>query len=169
MKLERFPLGNPDVEVLPGTPKYPFRLRRDFVYLFPGDKDFRAQAFVAPATFESDMFSIPSFLKPWINPIGPGMHGAIIHDVLCSTEYGLPGEDIDRRVLRANRVLRQAMLDSGCGSVRAWWVYRGVQIGCKATWKDHVPSEVTDDLILMEQATERWYRADKAPANYWNK
>jgi hypothetical protein len=169
MKLERFPLGDPLVEVLPGNPKYPFRLKKDFVYLFPGDKDFRAQAFVAPATFESDMFSIPSFLKPWINPIGPGMHGAIIHDILCSTEYGLPEEDIDRRVLRANRVLRQAMLDSGCGSVRAWWVYRGTQIGCKATWKRHVPSEVTSDLILMTEAIERWERYDKAPANFFCK
>ncbi len=83
------------------------------------------------------------------------------HDILCSTEYGLPGEDIDRRVLRANRVLRQAMLDSGSSAFRAWLVYRGVQIGCKATWKDHDPAEVSEDLVLMEQAIARWEWSDR--------
>ncbi len=83
------------------------------------------------------------------------------HDILCSTEYGLPGEDIDRRVLRANRVLRQAMLDSGSSAFRAWLVYRGVQLGCKATWKDHDPAEVSDDLVLMEQAIARWEWSDR--------
>lgn len=162
MHRERFPLGNPEVEVLPGNPKYPFRLKKDFVYLYPGDDEFGAQAFVAPAGYELDMFSVPSYIKGLINPIGPGMHGAVIHDVLCSTEYGLPEESIDRKVLRANRVLRQAMLDSGCGAFRAWIVYQGVQLGCKATWADHDPAEVTDDLILMEQALARWERLDRS-------
>jgi hypothetical protein len=160
IKTERFPLGNPVLEVLEGTPKYPFRLTKDFVYLFPGDEDFPAQTFIAFEGFESDMFSIPSYLKGIINPIGAGMHGAIIHDVLCSTEYGLPFESIGRRVLRANRVLRQCMLDSGSGAFRAWLVYRGVQIGCRATWDAHEPEEVTDDLIEMQQALERWERAN---------
>ena len=92
-----------------------------------------------------------------------------MHDCLYSTEWGLPDESVDRRVLRANRILRQAMLDSGASKFRAWLVYRGVQLGGKATWADHDPAEVSDDLQAMLEATERWYRADKAPANYWNK
>jgi len=161
MRLERFPLGDPIVEVLPGQPKYPFRLVKDFIYLWPGDKDFKPMDVCCPRDFTSDMFSIPSMFKPWINPIGPGMHGAIAHDVICATEYGEPEDDLDRKVLRANRILRQAMLDSGCSPLRAWWVYRGVQIGCKATYRSHIPSEVTDDLILMSEAMERWKFSDR--------
>ena len=104
-----------------------------------------------------------------IDPKGAGIHGSILHDCLYSTEWGLPDESVDRRVLRANRILRQAMLDSGASKFRAWLVYRGVQLGGKATWADHDPAEVSDDLQAMLEATERWYRADKAPANYWNK
>lgn len=156
MNLERFPLGDPIVEVLHGKQKYPFRLVKDFIYCFPGDKDFSAFDVCCSKDFTSDMFSIPSFLKGLINPIGPGMHGAIVHDVLCATEYGEPADDLDRKVLRANRILRQAMLDSGSSKWRAWVVYQGVQIGCKSTYKNHIPEEVTDDLILMSEAMERW-------------
>lgn len=163
MKLERFPLGNPDVEILPGTQKYPFKLKKDFVYYFPGDNDFAAQEFVAPATYQTDFFSIPKILWPILSPIGPGIHGAIIHDVLCSTEWGLPGESVKKRVLRANRVLRQAMLDSGCPRWRVSLIYIGVQIGCKSTWKSHDAKEVTEDLILMTKATERWHSTDRRP------
>lgn len=52
------------------------------------------------------------------------------------------------------------MLDSGSGAFRAWIVYRGVQLGGRATWAAHDPAEVSDDLILMEQAVARWERAD---------
>lgn len=158
MNLERFPLGNPDIEVLPGEQKYPFKLRKDFVYLFPGDKDFALQTFVAPATYQTDFFSIPQILWPILSPIGPGIHGSIIHDVLCSTEWGLPGESVKRRVLRANRVLRQAMIDSGCPKWRVSIIYLGVQIGCIYTWKDHNPIEVSDDLQLMLEATEKFIK-----------
>lgn len=111
-------------------------------------------------------FSIPRFLWSIIDPKGAGIHGSILHDCLYSTEWGLPDESVDRRVLRANRILRQAMLDSGASSFRAWLVYRGVQIGGAATWKDHVPSEVTSDLILMAEAMERWERLDKPSSTY---
>ena len=40
MKKEKFPLGSPVVECLPGETRYQFKLVRDFVYLWEGDKDF---------------------------------------------------------------------------------------------------------------------------------
>lgn len=159
MNLDRFPYGNPDVEVLPGKQKYPFKLNKDFVYCFPGDGDFAAQDFVAPAGYQTDFFSIPQILWGILSPIGPGIHGAIIHDVLCSTEWGLPGESVAKRVTRANRVLRQAMIDSGCPKWRVNIIYLGVKLGCIYTWKTHRPAEVSDDLQLMLDATDRWYSA----------
>ena len=169
MKKEKFPLGSPVVECLPGETRYPFKLVRDFVYLWEGDKDFRPCTVVVPATYQTDFFSVPRFLWSIVDPKGAGIHGSILHDCLYSTEWGLPDESVDRRVLRANRVLRQAMLDSGSGAFRAWVVYQGVQLGGKATWATHDPAEVSDDLILMTEAIERWEKYDKAPANYWNK
>ncbi len=56
MKLERFPYGNPIVEVLPGKQKYPFRVKKDFVYLWPGDEDFRAFPVCVPEGYQTDFF-----------------------------------------------------------------------------------------------------------------
>lgn len=53
------------------------------------------------------------------------------------------------------------MLDSGSSKWRAWWIYRGVQLGGKATWADHDPAEVTDDLIMMTEAYDRWMASDR--------
>lgn len=93
MNLDGFPYGNPDVEVLPGEQKYPFKLKEDFVYCFPGDNDFVAQDFVTPAGYQTAFFSIR------------------------------------------------------------------VKIGCIYTWKTHKPVEVSEDLLLMLDATDRWYSA----------
>ena len=58
------------------------------------------------------------------------------------------------------------MLDSGSSSFRAWLVYRGVKLGGKATWADHDPAEVSDDLQAMLEVTERWERADRAVSRF---
>lgn len=146
----KFPLGDPVVRILPGKQKYPFVLEKDFIY--------RWSRFdiIVPAGFTTDMFSIPRILWPVISPIGAGIHGAICHDCLYSTEFGLPGETIEERCYRADKVLYDGMIDSGCSKLRASIVYRGVRIGGKYTWKQHIPSEVSDDLQAMLEAYERW-------------
>lgn len=161
MNLDRFPYGAPDLEILPGDNKYPFRVKKDFVYCWPGDNDFRAETIVCPKDYCTDLLSIPKVLWPILSPFQAGCWGSLPHDILCSTEWGYPDESIGRRVKRDNRILRQAMLDSGASGWRVWAVYQGVELGCAATWKDHIASEVTDDLILMEQAKARWERTDR--------
>ena len=164
MKLERFPLGAPELQLLPGTPKYPFRLLSDFVYCWPGDDEFGPEDIVCPATYETDLLSVPRWLWWILPPQGPGCWGALPHDILCSTEWGKPGESVGTRVRRDNRILRQAALDSGAPKWRVDLLFAGVEVGCKATWNVHVPSEVTDDLILMSQGFERWSMRKGVPA-----
>lgn len=61
MKREKFPLGDPIVECLPGENKYPFRLVRDFVYLWEGDEDFRPCTVVVPKGYQTDFFQFRAF------------------------------------------------------------------------------------------------------------
>lgn len=161
MNLERFPYGPPELEILPGKQKYPFRMKKDFVYCWPGDKEFRKLDVVVPATYCTDLYSIPRMLWPVLSPFGEGCWGAICHDALYGTEWGLPGESIKTRAHRANKILRQAAIDSGCSPFKAWIIYQGVELGGAATWKDHDPAEVSEDLVLMAQAIERWEKADR--------
>lgn len=56
MKIEKFPLGHPIVECLPGNNKYPFKLVKDFVYLWDGDEDFKKIDVCVPAGYLTDFF-----------------------------------------------------------------------------------------------------------------
>lgn len=165
LRLERFPLGRPQLEILEGDPEYPFRLTKDFVYLWPGDKDFGKLDVCVPAGYCTDLLSIPKVLWPILSPFGAGCWGSLPHDILYSTEFGLPGESISKRLTRDNRILKQACIDSGAHSFRAGTIFLGVQLGGRFTWWSHKKEEVTEDLILMSEALDRWQSADRKVSN----
>lgn len=75
----------------------------------------------------------------WDGPSGPAidtknfMRGSLVHDAL----YQLMREekiDQDQR-LRADEILRDICLEAGMSKLRAWWVFKGVQIGAASAAK----------------------------------
>lgn len=69
----------------------------------------------------------------WDGPSGPAidtanfMRGSLIHDALYQLirERHLPADDR----ISADRALREACIEDGMSSIRAWWVYHGVRVG----------------------------------------
>lgn len=156
MNLERFPLGRPDLGILPGENQYPFQLNADFVYCWPGYKHWPALDVCVPKDYLTDLLSIPRWLWPVLSPFGAGCWGALPHDILYSSEFSYPGQDkADARAMM-DQILYDAAVDSGCGKFRAGIIYRGVRVGGGATWRKHDPADVSDDLQALVEATERW-------------
>ena len=161
MNLDRFPLGDPDVGIFPGSRKYPFYLKRDFVYLWPGYGHWKPMDVCVSVGYETDLLSIPKLLWPILSPFGAGVWGALPHDILYSSEFSLPDQpEADARAM-ADRILYDAALDSGASKVRAGILYSGVRAGGWAAYSAHDPAEVSDDLQMMAEATDRWERADR--------
>lgn len=158
MNLDRFPLGDPDLGIFPGSRKYPFYLKRDFVYLWPGYGHWKPMAVCVPKGYETDLLSIPKVLWPILSPFGAGCWGALPHDILYGTEFSFPGQSKQDARAMMDRILYDAALDSGASKLRAKIIYAGVRVGGGATWKDHDPEEVSDDLQMMAEAVERWER-----------
>lgn len=163
MKPERFPLGKPLVEIESDGRKYPYTLARDFVYLWPGYVKWKAMDVCVPMGYQTDLLSIPKILWPVLSPSGSGCWGALPHDILYSTEYSLSGQSVSDARAMADRILYDAVLDSGAGRIRAGIIYSGVRAGGWASYKGHPPQEVTDDLQMMLEATERWSRYRPTP------
>lgn len=156
MKLERFPLGDPDLGIFPGSRKYPFYLKKDFVYLWPGYGHWKPMAVCVPKDYETDLLSIPKVLWPILSPFGAGCWASLPHDILYSSEFSLPDQSRDDARAMADRILHDAAVDSGASKMRTGILYSGVRVGGGATWKDHDPAEVSDDLQMLAEATDRW-------------
>lgn len=160
MNLERFPLGRPKLGLLPGSHKYPFVLEEDFVYLWPGYKNWKPFDICVPKGYQTDLLSIPKVLWPILSPFGAGAWGALPHDELYSTRFSLPGQsDSDARAM-ADRILFDAAKDSGASQVRAGIIYSGVRAGGWWPWKQGSAEEASDDLQAMAEAKERWQRGN---------
>lgn len=74
----------------------------------------------------------------WDGPSGPTidtktfMRGSLVHDAL----YQLMRELLlDSTIYRkpADKILRQICREDGMSYVRAWWVYKGVRVGARAS------------------------------------
>ena len=137
-----FPNGPPLVELTQPKAKYPWTVKRDFVYFW------RGKNYVCPEGYETDFLSVPRFLWSILNPTGPGAWGSLIHDILYSSEM-LPREQTDR-------IFLSAMLDSECDIFRANTMFRAVRVFGGATWLKHNPEEVSEDLVTVVRAMERW-------------
>ena len=110
-----------------------FRLLRRFGYRDPR----HSQPFVVPASTESfltDLTSVPWFFT-WLVPrTGPHLPAAVLHDGLVSDdprEVSYLGPVVTR--VEADRIFREAMLDTGTGLVRAWLVWTAVTLA--AAWQ----------------------------------
>lgn len=154
MNLDRFPLGRPNLSLLPGEEKYPFVLEQDFIYLWPGKGKWKAMDICVPKGYKTDLLSIPKPLWPILSPFGAGAWGGLPHDLGYSTHFG-PRDMIDQ-------VLYDAARDSGASRIRALTLYTGVRAGGSFVWNDNDPAEVSDDLQAMVEATERWQNANIA-------
>ena len=161
MKPERFPLGKPLVEVEGDGRKYPYTVARDFVYLWPGYKSWKPMAVCVPIGYQTDLLSIPRILWSILSPSGSGCWASLPHDILYSSEYSLPDQSRKDASAMADRILYDAAMDSGASRFRAGILYSGVRAGGWTTFKDHDPAEVSDDLQMMAEATDRWERADR--------
>ena len=109
-----------------------FRLLRRFGYRDPR----YAQPFVVPASTESfltDLTSVPWFFT-WLMPrTGVHLPAAVLHDGLVSDdprEVSYLGPAVSR--VEADRIFREAMLDTGTRRVRAWLAWTAVTLG--AAW-----------------------------------
>ncbi|GAA3661683.1 hypothetical protein GCM10022237_21960 [Nocardioides ginsengisoli] len=86
-----------------------------------------------PATFETDLTSVPTIFT-WLVPrTGRHLPAALLHDGLVHgpheppTYLSVEGHVLDR--VAADRVLRTAMRDSDTGPVRSWLVWSAVTLG----------------------------------------
>ncbi len=161
MNLDRFPLGCPDLGIFPGTRQYPFYLKRDFVYLWPGYGHWKPLDVCVPVGYETDLLSIPKALWPVLSPFGAGCWGALPHDILYSSEYSLPGQSKEDARAMHDQILHDAAVDSGASRFRAGVIFYGVRMGGGLTWKAHDPADVSDDLQMLAEATERWTRGQR--------
>lgn len=156
MNLDRFPLGAPCLQLLPGEEKYPFLLLRDFVYTWPGYKSWKPLDVCVPAGYRTDLLSIPKPLWPILSPFGAGAWGGVAHDGLYGTRFSLPDQDeADARAM-ADQILFDGARDSGASWCRSYTLWSGVSVGGKGAWDDTPAAEVSDDLLAMLEATERW-------------
>lgn len=83
-----------------------------------------------PATFVTDLTSVPSVFG-WLVPrTGRHLPAALLHDGLVSgpgqgpSYLSTTGADVDR--VEANRIFRDAMADTGTGVVRRWLMWAAV-------------------------------------------
>lgn len=117
-----------------------FRLLRRLGYRDPR----HAQPFVVPAStasFLTDLTSVPWFFTWLVPKTGPHLPAAVLHDGLVSQdprEVSYLGPPVDR--VEADRIFRDAMLDTGTGRVRAWLVWTAVTLA--AAWRVLQPRSV---------------------------
>ena len=135
--------GHPDPQAPPtivlerteDMPAQAFRLTRRIAY-----RDRRLGELVVPAdpaTFVTDLTSVPSVFG-WLVPrTGEHLPAALIHDGLVGSTAGRPthvsteGHVIDTEA--ANRVFRDAMADTGTGVVRRWLMWTAVTLATMVT------------------------------------
>ena len=166
MNLDRFPLGRPCTELLPGSEKFPFILHQDFVYLWPGYGKWPALEIVVPRGYRTDLLSIPKPLWPVLSPFGAGAWGGFPHDLLYSTRFSLPDQSSSDARAMADRILYDAAMDSGASSVRSRIIWIGVRAGGMFAWANGSAEEASDDLQAMVEATERWNNKKTLLANF---
>ena len=117
-----------------------------------------------PATFTTDLTSVPSVLT-WLVPrSGRHLPAALVHDALVA-DPAEPGETgvasyvsergvaVDR--VEADRVFRDAMADTGTGVVRRWLAWSAVTL---------VTLWVAPPLRAFAQSAEKWRKRIAAKA-----
>lgn len=90
-----------------------------------------------PATFVTDLTSVPSVFA-WLVPrTGQHLPAALVHDGLAGGTHGetsyLGAEDVDIDAEEANRVFRDALGDTGTGLVRRWLMWTAVTLATMLT------------------------------------
>lgn len=116
-------------------PAHEFRMPRRIAYL---DREFGELLVPAdPATFSTDLTSVPPIFG-WLVPrTGKHLPAALIHDGLVGpngeppTYLSTEGVDLDRE--QANRVFRDAMVDTGTGLARRWLMWSAVTLATLVT------------------------------------
>lgn len=156
MRLERFPLGRPRLDLLPAGSKYPFQVVSDFVYCWPGYGKWKAWDIVVPRDYLTDLLSVPRPLWPILPPHGAGAWGGLPHDLLYGIRFTFPGQDEEDARAMADRILLDAARDSGASTFRARTLFAGVRVGGGSAWRNGSAQEASDDLQAMVEATERW-------------
>ncbi len=76
----------------------------------------------------------------WDGPSGPTvdtlnfMRGSLVHDALYQL---MRADKLDRNIYKepADRLLQEMCIEDGMSSIRAWWVYRGVNFGGEESTK----------------------------------
>ncbi|NQX12937.1 DUF1353 domain-containing protein [Microbacteriaceae bacterium VKM Ac-2855] len=101
-----------------------FVLTRSFRY-----RDARTgESILVPASEKrTDLASVPTFLWGLIAPFGKQSAAALLHDHLRS-ERPVSGVDRAAQARRADRLFRDALLESGVPTARAWLMWAGVSL-----------------------------------------
>jgi hypothetical protein len=140
----------------PGMREQSFRMQRRIGY-----RDRELGPILVPArldTFDTDLASVPA-LFTWLVPKdGAHLQAALLHDGL----YAHPSYVADRPIdaIAANRVLRDAMADTGTGPVRRWLMWsavttatllkgEGVAMSRAALWRYRVATSVTVLVVAL--------------------
>lgn len=129
---------SPPLIVLERTPEMSpqeFRMGRRIAYL---DRELGELLVPAdPSTFTTDLASVPSVFT-WLVPrIGRHLPAALLHDGLVGSTpenrsyISTEGTEVDFE--DANRVLRDAMADTGTGIVRRWLMWAAVTLTMMVT------------------------------------
>jgi hypothetical protein len=93
---------------------------------------FRGSQFLIPAGFQSDLSSIPWFLRWWIDRASLGLVPPLIHDYMCDNRgkfISMSGDMIEIERLEVNIIFLLTMLLSGVKFDRAITAFVGVCIG----------------------------------------
>jgi len=95
------------------TRKTTFELKKGLMY-----RTAIGSVYTVPRGFKTDLGSIPAIFWPFI-PRDDYPSAFILHDYLCESDW------ISR--LDGDKILKEALLDSGCGKVKAWVIYSAVR------------------------------------------
>jgi hypothetical protein len=105
-----------------------------------------------PATFHSDLTSVPRVFTWLIPRTGAHLPAAILHDALVSNPPQASGPHVDR--LEADRIFRDAMGELGTSLLRRWLMWTAVVIAtihCGATpspWRHRMALYLSAVLIV---------------------
>ena len=93
----------------------------------------RGAVLPVPAGFVTDFASIPRIFWSLVPPLGRYNRGAVLHDWLYRQAARGGEPDLDRAA--ADRLLLEAMAESGVPWLTRWIIYLGVRLGGWVVWR----------------------------------
>lgn len=143
--------GIAPVDMLPDGGKYPFRVRMDQWYLWPGCRGVAPVVVPLPEGYRTDGPSIPWYAQGIVKKDGPAWAAALFHDVACSAELW------PARV--CNLLMSDAMHDWGTVPVDDQdQIELAIGALCWTTWWAHKRAEVAADRAMVFAASRRIWR-----------